>query len=278
MRDMPDLPDIDPDAQPAVVIPCFNRYELSVECVRAVRATAPDALLVIVDNGSTDDTPTLDADVMIRNRHNEGYSVGSNQGAVAAAERGCDPLVFLNNDTVPHPGWYAALARALALPRVAASTCRLTYPDGRIQTTGMEVSRTDGDVMWVYLRQRESASGYVPATAGACMAVRTAAFEAAGRFDPGYWNGYEDAELCFWLWANGYRIVYTAAGTVSHVESGSGRERHRAVDHNLERLRQRWAGWSGTPEINAAGFVPPSDGGGPPPTPWHELAGNQQVG
>lgn len=268
-RPGPDVPVLDQTAgRPAVVVPCLNRYDLSFDCVRSVRQTVPEALLIVVDNGSTDATQILDADVMIRNAQNEGFSAACNTGAEAAAAHGCDPIVFLNNDTIVLPGWYASLARALRLPHVAAAGCRLVYPDGSIQATGISLGRTADDELWAYLRKDDAASGFVASLVGACMAVRRSAFEAAGGFDTGYWNGYEDIDLCLTLWKAGHKVAYSASGTIIHVESASGPQRFAAHDDNVRRLRRRWDGWCGTAEICLAGFPPPRDtAGGVPPSP-----------
>jgi GT2 family glycosyltransferase len=240
----------------SIVIPLFNKVDYTAACLDALARNTPDGLyeVVLVDNGSTDDTPVLldalEGDVqIIRNERNLGFAVASNQGAAAA--EGQD-IVFLNNDTVAHPGWLEPLLAVLdADDRVGAVGSRLLYPDGTIQHGGVVTFEHEGgaSIAAVHDHHRQP-SGHPPAlrrrmldvVTGACLLVRREAFEQAGSFDEGYWNGNEDVDLCLTLRAAGWRIVYEPASVLVHHESVSGPERFRLLDQNIERLQQRWAG------------------------------------
>ncbi len=67
-------------------------------------------------------------------------------------------------------------------------------------------------------------------------------FVQAGGFDEGYWNGFEDIDLCFKVHKAGYGVVYQPASVVIHHESKSGPERKRIELGNLQRLQERWSG------------------------------------
>ena len=54
-----------------------------------------------------------------------------------------------------------------------------------------------------------------------CVMIRSEAFQDVGGFDEGYWNGYEDVDLCLALGAKGWRIVYEPASVLMHHESAS---------------------------------------------------------
>jgi len=43
----------------SVIVPAYNRAGLTEVCLTEIRATTPDAEIVLVDNGSTDDTHDL---------------------------------------------------------------------------------------------------------------------------------------------------------------------------------------------------------------------------
>lgn len=213
----------------SVVVPLFNRWDLTADCVRAIQDTC-DAEIVLVDNGSTD--ATRRCDVQVRNLTNRGFAVACNQGAWYATG---DTLVFLNNDTIVQPGWLEPLVAGLEHAAVAGA--QLVYPDGRIQHAGVQVdfTRPPGQEAWGI--QTDRPSGHVPAVTGACLAIRRHEFIRLGGFDDGYWNGYEDVDLC--LKAGG--AYYVAESRVVHLESQSGPERWRAVRENVWRLRDRWS-------------------------------------
>jgi glycosyltransferase involved in cell wall biosynthesis len=91
----------------SVVIPVWNRVDLTYDCLRSLAQVTSDIPfeLVVVDNGSTDATPdllsSLTGDVRIlTNATNLGFGDACNQGAAAAAG---EYLLFLNNDTLLTP-------------------------------------------------------------------------------------------------------------------------------------------------------------------------------
>ncbi len=117
----------------SIVIPVYNGFAHTLNCLRALAAHPPAASfeVIVVDDGSSDETTTAlpqIAGVRYRVRsENGGFIAACNDGAAQA--RG-DYLVFLNNDTVPQPGWLDALLahlrrscrcwprrRAIAVPR-----------------------------------------------------------------------------------------------------------------------------------------------------------------
>lgn len=148
-------------------------------------------------------------------------------------------LVFLNVDTEPQPGWLPPLVHALSMPGVGIAGSRLVYPDGRLQHAGVDVHRPGGRPVPAN-RQTEREAEDVEAVTAACMAVRRRAFDLAGGFDEGYWNGAEDVDLCLTVRSLGMRVRYEPASVVVHHESATGPERWAAVGANLDRLARRW--------------------------------------
>ena len=71
--------------------------------------------------------------------------------------------------------------------------------------------------------------------------VRAAAFAAVNGFDEGYWNGYEDVDLCLRLQSHGL-LVFEPASVLTHHESKSGPQRFSKVRENVRRLHDRWLG------------------------------------
>jgi hypothetical protein len=100
----------------AVVIPTWNRSELLARVLADLgRQTYPINRVIVVDNGSTDDS----ADVA-RRAGAEVIALGANAGFAAAVNRGIrhadagsDWIAVLNNDVSPEPQWLARLMGAL---------------------------------------------------------------------------------------------------------------------------------------------------------------------
>jgi GT2 family glycosyltransferase/tetratricopeptide (TPR) repeat protein len=235
----------------SIVIPVYNRVDLTVQCLEAIaRTTRGDFEVVVVDDASTDGTPDVLAQfgsalTVVRHDENHGFARACNDGARAA--RG-DLLVFLNNDTLPRPGWLDALtAAAEAAPDVGAVGARLLYPDGTIQHAGIGFT-PDFEPFHVH----QGVAGDAPVVAedrdceavtGACLLVPRAVYDELGGFDEGYRMYFEDVDLCLRIRATGRRVRYAAGSVVVHLERASSPTFAQAYAKNRvsrERFRARW--------------------------------------
>lgn len=226
--------DAAPDAVPAsgaprasLVIPVHGQLAHTLGCLRALAAWPPaiPVEVIVVDDASTDDTPRVLPGIAGLRYHrragNGGFIAACNDGAALATG---DFLVFLNNDTVPQPGWLEALLDTFARePGTGLAGAQLLYPDGRLQEAGGVVF-ADGSA-WNYGRFASPAdprhaylrdADYVSAAA---VAIPRALFRELGGFDPRYAPAYyEDTDLAFKVRAAGRRIVYQPAARVVHDE------------------------------------------------------------
>jgi GT2 family glycosyltransferase/glycosyltransferase involved in cell wall biosynthesis/thioredoxin-like negative regulator of GroEL/2-polyprenyl-3-methyl-5-hydroxy-6-metoxy-1,4-benzoquinol methylase len=238
-----------PDFECSIIIPVWNKVELTRQCLSHLAAVTRHVHyeVIVVDNASTDETPAflamLSGDVrVITNGENLGFAKACNQGAQAAKGR---YLVFLNNDTIPLEGWLEAMVEEVkAHPDVAVVGSKLLYPDGTIQHAGVAFTRANSLPYHVYRglaadvsvvnRRRE-----FQVVTAACMLVRREVFEAVGRFDEGYRNGFEDVDLCLKIRDRGGRVVYQPKSVLYHLESQTpGRKDHDEA--NARRLLERW--------------------------------------
>src|SRR4051812_38752822 len=233
----------------SIIIPTHNQWAYTLRCLTALAQATRDIAheVIVVDNGSTDETPRA-LPRMDGIRHhlqptNLGFGRACNRGAAMAHGR---YLVFLNNDTEPRPGWLARLvAVAEADPRVALAGSQLVFPDGTIQSAGLLLAYGLPYPLSVIPRHYRKpaaqgpASGEVRAVTGACMLARAQAFAAEGGFDEGFSSGYEDVDLCLRVGERGGRIAYVAESVVMHHEAASG-GRFQNEAANLDRLQCRW--------------------------------------
>jgi GT2 family glycosyltransferase/glycosyltransferase involved in cell wall biosynthesis len=103
-----------PQPRLAVVITVHNRADLTLRCLRALAASTLPLQIVIVDNGSNDQTPKLlerlDGVRILRNETNIGFLRATNEGAKAAT---ADLMLLLNSDTEVGPTSLAAAIETL---------------------------------------------------------------------------------------------------------------------------------------------------------------------
>lgn len=217
------------DLTVSVVVPAWNLHDLTAQAVESVRATAPDAEVIVVDNGS--DPPIPGA--AVRNDTNEGFARACNRGVEAATG---DLVCFLNNDTVCQPGWLDAMVSRWC--EGLAVGAHLLYPDGSTQHSGVFVRRRGG-VLEAFNRTVPVGSGEVPAVTGACLLMARDEFNDLGGFDDQFRNAYEDIDLLIRHRRAGGRVWFESTSRVVHLESRTpGRFDH--VAHNVALLQQRW--------------------------------------
>ena len=99
----------------SIIILTLNKFDLTKSCIESIRRhTSEPYELIIVDNGSTDDTVEFlqnQKDIRaIYNKQNAGFAKGCNQGAAIATG---DNLLFLNNDTVVTENWLKNMLNVL---------------------------------------------------------------------------------------------------------------------------------------------------------------------
>jgi GT2 family glycosyltransferase len=135
----------------SIVVPCWNQRGFTELCLRALfRHTRPAWELIVIDNGSTDDTVAYLSGVrdaasvpvtIIRNPENVGFPRAINQGLQVA--RG-EYLVLLNNDAVVTDGW---LDQLIALTAVRGETTNEV--NGRNDEESLNTKDTKGERLGV---------------------------------------------------------------------------------------------------------------------------------
>jgi GT2 family glycosyltransferase len=238
-----------------VVIPTYDGAHLLSTCLAALLAHPPEGCqwrAIVVDDASSDGTAERfagydDRVTVVARERNGGFAAACNDGARAAGD--VDYLVFLNNDTIPLPGWLDALVEEVeAHPEAAAVGSKLLFPDGSVQHAGVTI----GHDRWphhIYAgfpgeHPAVNHAREVAAVTAACALVRRSAFERMGGFDTDFHNGYEDIDLCLRLAEEGQRVRYCPRSVLYHLESVTrwADESTRHTGHNDRLYEERWLG------------------------------------
>ncbi len=244
----------------SIIIPLYNKVEYTRKCFDALEENTQgiNYEIVFVDNASTDGTADFisglankkDNIQIIRNKENIGFSRANNQALKQAKG---EWVVFLNNDTEPRAHWLEAM---LAIAKndgfVGAVGAKLLYPDETIQHAGVAIVEDlkNGDPLLgqhiLSGRPKDFPQANLmiefQAVTAACMLMPKFLADELNGFDEGYFNGYEDVDLCFRIREEGYKIIYQPHAELIHHESKSGPERFVKVAENIQRLHTRWLG------------------------------------
>ena len=186
--------------RPAVsfVIPVRNGSPHVSRCLAAIAAnarTSADVEVLVVDNGSSDDSAEIARRLGARVLSLPSGRVGACRNAGAAAARG-DILAFIDVDNEIGPAWLHSCANAFREAGVGGAG----YP-----------YHAPADATWVQraydgLRMRAAERRNVEWLGAGNLAVRRDVFEQIGGFDEEL-EACEDVELCHAVRRAGHRIV-----------------------------------------------------------------------
>jgi GT2 family glycosyltransferase len=214
----------------SVVIVNWNRRDLLRACLDSLAAqTFTDFEIIVVDNGSTDDSAAMVREYprpikLIENRENRGFCAANNQGfAVSQSEY----IALLNNDAEADPGWLQAMLDAIQIkpdvgetdigmvaskilvwedPRIIDKCGHLIYPDG--QNRGRGHGQMD---QGQFNRQEE-----VLWPDGCAALYRRAMLNEVGGFDEEFFAYADDAELGLRARIAGWTCLYAPGAVVKH--------------------------------------------------------------
>ncbi len=199
------------------------------ECLDSLcQVDYPGHKIVVVDNGSTDDSAAFVAthypDVkLIVLSQNQGYAAGLNAGISYALEQGASYVFLLNNDTLVEKNAVSRLIEVLeSNPEIGIASPKIILYHSRDRIFGL------GDRIYPFLPlpvgfgygKRDSPKYHkimeFDYVTGCAMMVRSEIFRKVGLFDTSYFMYYEDADFCRRVHDYGYRIVCVGHAIIYH--------------------------------------------------------------
>jgi O-antigen biosynthesis protein len=195
----------------SVVVASYNGGRTLKDCLESLRhLNYPDYEVILVDDGSTDDTPAIAKQFpAVRNiRHeNRGLSVARNTGIAAATG---EIVAFTDSDCRADEEWLRFLVSDLLKGEfVGMGGHNFLPPDDSLVAAAVMVS--PGGPAHVMLTDREAE--HIP---GCNMAFYKWVLEEIGGFDPIFRKAGDDVDVCWRLQQRGHKIGFSPAAFVWH--------------------------------------------------------------
>lgn len=217
-----------------VVVVAYGRYELTDSCLRHLRAQTLKHRVIVVDNGSTDDTyermisewPVVQLECFAENR---GFAEAANSGVAAGSG---DVVALLNNDVDVRADFLEGLVAPLEDDSQVGSVAALMLQPGEqlIDSAGLSADVALGGfprLQGLNATQAQRERPVLAGPAGTAAAYRRAAWEQVGGLDEAIFAYMEDFDLALRLRSAGWKTVLAADAVGVHL--GSATHGHRSA-------------------------------------------------
>lgn len=230
----------------------YNGGTMLVDAARSLFADGlPEAQLVVVDNGSRDDSlarlrEAFPACRVLEQGCNSGFAQAVNRGLAEAAT---EFVLLFNNDARLVPGAFAALAAFFeARPQAAFLGGRLLNEDGSLQNAVAALPRLYAEVLPRALMRRLIGGSHlgrptgetaleVESVIGALFAVRRAALRDVGPLDVDFFFFLEETEWCHRARARGWQVWHVPAARATHAQGATARRYNALARIEYQRSR-----------------------------------------
>ncbi|WP_445443456.1 glycosyltransferase family 2 protein [Clavibacter sp. km1a] len=214
----------------AVVVVNYGSADLVRENVLPLIERLDDALLVIVDNRTTDAererVRALAAHPSGRVHGvypdgNTGFGTGMNIGVDAARGLGAREFLLLNPDATIEPDQLAVLRQAVAADPLALVAPLILRPDGSTWFRGSDLYLADGRIRSAARRAQHPGLAVEPWLTGACLLVTDELWTRVGGFSDDYFLYWEDVDLSRKVVEAGGRLRVVEEAVAVHAEGGT---------------------------------------------------------
>ena len=231
----------------SIIIPVFNCFEYTEICIESIRKQTKEYELIIVDNGSTDQTKewfnaqktaqiddnsfSIVGGTVIVLNENLGYSKANNIGAKHAKG---EYVCFLNNDTIVTPNWDRLLIKHLESNLDIVGPCSNFVAGIQRRTIGSYNNMEElNDRSLEFTNDNIGKNTETNWIIGFCMVVKNELLKTIGTFDEQFRIGNsEDIDLCLRAKQKAYNVGIAEDVYIHHHGSASFRQIDATENYN----------------------------------------------
>jgi GT2 family glycosyltransferase/Flp pilus assembly protein TadD len=215
------------DLKVSIIILAINKREYTQKCVESIQKNVKQNYeLILVDNGSSDDTlsyfQSVNGAVVVANKTNLGVAAGWNQGLEIATG---EFVLILNNDTLVGPNAIENMVRALQNHPNTAMVAPRSNAIAGPQVVANFTAKSEKEIYKAakeWQKEHDHASWEFSRIKGFCMLMPRSIVQEVGLFDERFGIGnFEDDDYSCRLRQAGYQIRVADDSFVFHYGSVS---------------------------------------------------------
>ena len=238
----------------SIVTPIYNNIKNTKEYFKEIKKyTQSDYELIIIDNGSNDETIKLlnnlskDRNIkIIKNKRNMGFGHANNQGIDIADSK---YVCFLNNDVLLYPGWDLDLIKPFNIYDDIGATGPVTNNCAGIQSEDYGLKNISSECYRAIaeLRSKKLHNNYreYHRVIGFCLLAEANLIKEIKGFDESFNIGnYEDDDLCIRILLKKKKIIICENAFIYHFGSQSFKENNinhlKSLKNNAKLFSKKW--------------------------------------
>lgn len=212
----------------AAVVVNWRQPAHTLAAVKALNVQSLRPLIIVVDNGSADDSADIlarelpDNTLLVLRDTNGGFGAGCNAGIEKAISLDMDYIWLVNNDAQPEKQCLEKMVEiAFSDPLAGVVGARINDPSGAVPDHAGTVMNKFTFTCQYSLSEKELSLAKYAWITGAVMLLSASAIKRIGIFDQRFFMYWEDADLCARLKAGGFHFRIAKDAVVQHTAGTS---------------------------------------------------------